>query len=99
MASFVPFVHFEFYIWFFYQRSSANGSGFGCHQRPIKYSPQEAFMSIPDSETVILITRYGMGQAEPDLQLKLIATYLKLLDENNVCPPVSVSTPRASGWR
>ena len=43
-------------------------------------------MSIPDSETVILITRNGMGQAEPDLQLKLIATYLKLLDENNVLP-------------
>ena len=43
-------------------------------------------MSIPDSETVILITRYGMGQAEPALQLKLVATYLKLLDENNVLP-------------
>jgi sulfur relay (sulfurtransferase) complex TusBCD TusD component (DsrE family) len=43
-------------------------------------------MSIPDSETVILITRNGMGQAEPALQLKLIATYLKLLDENNILP-------------
>jgi hypothetical protein len=43
-------------------------------------------MSIPDSETAILITRYGMGQAEPALQLKLVATYLKLLDENNVLP-------------
>jgi intracellular sulfur oxidation DsrE/DsrF family protein len=33
-----------------------------------------------------LITRNGMGQAEPALQLKLIATYLKLLDENNILP-------------
>jgi sulfur relay (sulfurtransferase) complex TusBCD TusD component (DsrE family) len=43
-------------------------------------------MSIPDSDTVILITRNGMGQAESALQLKLIATYLKLLDENNILP-------------
>ena len=43
-------------------------------------------MSVPDSETVILITRNGMGQAEPALQLKLIATYLKLLDEHNILP-------------
>jgi hypothetical protein len=43
-------------------------------------------MSIPDSETVILITRYGMGHADPALQLKLIDTYLKLLDENNILP-------------
>ncbi len=43
-------------------------------------------MSIPDSDTVILITRNGMGKAEPALQLKLITTYLKLLDENNILP-------------
>jgi len=43
-------------------------------------------LSIPDSETTILITRYGMGQAEPALQLKLIATYLKLLDEHDILP-------------
>ena len=43
-------------------------------------------MSVPDSETVILITRNGMGQGEPALQLKLITTYLKLLDENNILP-------------
>ena len=43
-------------------------------------------MSIPDSETVVLITRYGMGQAEPDLQLKLVTTYLKLLDEHDILP-------------
>ena len=43
-------------------------------------------MSIPDSETVILVTRNGMGDAEPALQQKLITTYFKLLDENNILP-------------
>ena len=43
-------------------------------------------MPIPDSETVLLITRNGMGYAEPALQQKLITTYLKLLDENNILP-------------
>lgn len=43
-------------------------------------------MSTPDSETVILITRNGMGHAEPELQIKLIDTYFKLLDENEVLP-------------
>ncbi len=43
-------------------------------------------MSVPDSETVLLITRNGMGDAEPALQLKLLTTYLKLLDENNILP-------------
>ncbi len=43
-------------------------------------------MSVPDSETVLLITRYGMGDAEPELQQKLITTYFKLLDENNILP-------------
>jgi hypothetical protein len=43
-------------------------------------------MSIPDSETVLLITRNGMGDAEPPLQQKLIITYFKLLDENNILP-------------
>jgi intracellular sulfur oxidation DsrE/DsrF family protein len=45
-------------------------------------------MSIPDSETVILVTRSGMGQADPDLQHKLISTYLKLLDEHDILPAV-----------
>jgi intracellular sulfur oxidation DsrE/DsrF family protein len=45
-------------------------------------------MSVPDSETVLLITRNGMGQAEPELQHKLITTYLKLIDENNTLPAV-----------
>ena len=43
-------------------------------------------MSVPDSETVILITRNGMGDAEPALQQKLITTYFKLLNENNLLP-------------
>ncbi len=41
-------------------------------------------MSVPDSETIILVTRNGMGEAEPALQQKLIQTYIKLLDENNL---------------
>ena len=43
-------------------------------------------MSIPNSDTVILVTRNGMGDAEPALQQKLITTYFKLLDENNILP-------------
>ncbi len=43
-------------------------------------------MSVPDSETVILITRNGMGDADPELQQKLITNYLKLLDENEILP-------------
>jgi hypothetical protein len=43
-------------------------------------------MSLPDSETVLLVTRNGMGDAEPALQQKLISTYFKLLDENSLLP-------------
>lgn len=39
-----------------------------------------------ESNTVILITREGMGSAELPLQHKLIATYLKLLDANGSLP-------------
>ena len=45
-------------------------------------------MTLPDSETVLLITRNGMGDAEPALQQKLITTYFKLLDESNSLPAV-----------
>lgn len=45
-------------------------------------------MSLPDSETVLFLTRYGMGDADPALQQKLVTTYFKLLDENNVLPAV-----------
>lgn len=41
-----------------------------------------------ESSTVLLITRNGMGQAEPALQQKLIQTYFKLLEESNVLPGV-----------
>ena len=43
-------------------------------------------MTIPDSDTVILVTRNGMGHGDPQLQLKLIHTYLRLLDENQILP-------------
>lgn len=43
-------------------------------------------MSVPDTNTIILITRYGMGDADQELQLKLITTYFKLLDDSNVNP-------------
>jgi len=43
-------------------------------------------MSVPDSETVLLITRNGMGDAEPALQQKLIGTYLSLLVDANISP-------------
>jgi len=39
-----------------------------------------------DSNTVILITREGMGSADLPLQHRLIATYLKLLAANNSLP-------------
>ena len=39
-----------------------------------------------DSDTVILITRNGMGEAVQELQHKLIGIYLKLLDEHDVRP-------------
>ena len=41
-----------------------------------------------DSNTVILINKYGMGNADEALTLKLIATYLHLLLENNYLPAV-----------
>ena len=43
-------------------------------------------MYASDSETVLLITRNGMGDAEPELQQKLITTYFKLLDEHDILP-------------
>jgi intracellular sulfur oxidation DsrE/DsrF family protein len=39
-----------------------------------------------DSDTVILVTRNGMGEAEQALQHKLISTYLRLLDEHDILP-------------
>jgi hypothetical protein len=41
---------------------------------------------MPTSDSVILITRNGMGEADQTLQHKLISTYLKLLDEHDLLP-------------
>jgi hypothetical protein len=41
---------------------------------------------MPISDTVILITRNGMGEADQTLQLRLIGTYLRLLDEHDILP-------------
>lgn len=38
------------------------------------------------SETIILITREGMGYGEPALQITLLDTYLRLLIENKSLP-------------
>lgn len=43
-------------------------------------------MSVPIEDTVILITRNGMGDAEPELQRKLIKTYLSLLVSSDMRP-------------
>jgi len=40
------------------------------------------------NDTTILITRNGMGEADPELQAKLISTYFKLLEENEILPAV-----------
>jgi intracellular sulfur oxidation DsrE/DsrF family protein len=40
------------------------------------------------SDTTILIARRGMGDADPELQIKLIQTYLHLIDESNTLPAV-----------
>lgn len=38
------------------------------------------------SDAVVLITREGMGSADPALQVKLLDTYLRLLAENGTVP-------------
>lgn len=38
------------------------------------------------TDTVIMISRNGMGEADQVLQHKMIGTYLKLLDEHNLLP-------------
>lgn len=43
-------------------------------------------MSVAFNETVLLITRTGMGEAEPALQQILVTTYFRLLDENDILP-------------
>ena len=41
-----------------------------------------------NSNTIILVTRNGMGHAEPELAQKLFATYLRLLAEGDDLPAV-----------
>lgn len=43
-------------------------------------------MTVPDQDTVLLITRNGMGDAEPALQQKLIGTYFKIMVESGFRP-------------
>ena len=45
-------------------------------------------MEISASDTVLLVTRNGMGDAEFALQQTLIAKYFSLLNENNILPGV-----------
>jgi hypothetical protein len=40
----------------------------------------------PFSSSVIMITNEGLGKGNPELQIKLVGTYLKLLLENNYLP-------------
>jgi intracellular sulfur oxidation DsrE/DsrF family protein len=51
------------------------------HAKGIAMSNESSF-----SNTIILITREGMGSADITLQHKLLDTYLKLLIENNLLP-------------
>lgn len=37
-------------------------------------------------DAVVLVTRYGMGSADPALQIRLFTTWLKLLVENGTLP-------------
>ncbi len=39
-----------------------------------------------DADTVIIINRNGMGEADQVLQHRLVSTYLQLLDEHNILP-------------
>ena len=39
-----------------------------------------------DRDTLIMINRNGMGEADQVLQYRLLGTYLKLLDEHNILP-------------
>ena len=43
---------------------------------------------MPTTDTTLLITRKGMGEADSELQIKLIKTYFRLVDESNALPGV-----------
>jgi DsrE/DsrF-like family len=52
--------------------------------RDSKIYDEEKYMT--EAGTVILVTRNGMGDAEQELQHKLITTYLTLLDDHDILP-------------
>jgi hypothetical protein len=43
---------------------------------------------MPTSDTVLLIPRKGMGEADPELGIKLIQTYFQLIDDADTLPAV-----------
>lgn len=43
---------------------------------------------MPTPDTTLLIARNGMGGADPELQVKLIQTYFRLIDESDTLPGV-----------
>lgn len=43
-----------------------------------------------DMKTTIIFNRYGMGEAEPELQLKLATTFLQLLLDGDQEPPAAI---------
>lgn len=43
---------------------------------------------MPTQDSALLITRKGMGEADPELQIKLITTYFRLIDESDLLPAV-----------
>lgn len=43
---------------------------------------------MPTPDSVLLITRNGMGEADPELKIKLITTYFRLIDEADMLPAV-----------
>jgi len=59
------------------------------HTKIVESNPKERPIMSKDSqfsETVILITREGMGTSDVTLQIKLLDTYLRLLMENHTLP-------------
>jgi len=43
---------------------------------------------MPATDSALLITRKGMGEADPELQTRLIQTYFRLINEADMLPAV-----------
>lgn len=43
---------------------------------------------MPTPDSALLVTRKGMGEADPELQAKLISTYFRLINEADTLPAV-----------